>query len=105
MNTFQSLKDNKIKVEYLLSKHPETRDSDGALIAIFYLNEAGGKNFMQNKSAHEFLSLLYHGELTSASTIIRARRKLQEQIPALRGSNYQERIESGDDTRKKIKNL
>jgi hypothetical protein len=105
MTHFEHLKDNKIKVEYLLSKYPETRDSDGALIATFYLNETGGKEILQNKSAHEFLKLLYKDKLTPASTIIRVRRKLQEQIPALRGKNYEKRQKDGDDTRDNIKNL
>ena len=105
MTHFEHLKDNKIKVEYILSKYPETRDSDGALIATFYLNEAGGKEVMQNKTAHEFLKLLYKDKLTPASTIIRVRRKLQEEIPALRGKKYEDRKDSGNDTRKNIKDL
>lgn len=105
MTHFEHLKDNKNKVEYLLSKYPETRDSDSALIATFYLNETGGKEVLQNKNAHEFLKLLYKDKLTPASTIIRVRRKLQEQIPALRGNNYEKRQKDGDDTRDNIKNL
>ena len=105
MTHFEHLKDNKIKVEYILSKHPETRYSDGSLIAVFYLSEVGGKEELKNKTAHDFLKLLHEDKLTPASTIIRVRRKLQEQIPALRGLKYKERINSGDDTRKNIKNL
>ena len=105
MTFFQSLKDNKIKVEKILSTFPKTRDSDNMLIATFYLHESGGKEALVNKTAHDFLRDLSKNKYTPASTIIRVRRKLQEAIPALRGDNYEDRKKSGDDTRDNIKNL
>jgi len=105
MNNFENLKDKKQAVASLLQRYKSTKDSDNALIASFYLMEMGGKEVLENMSAFEFLKMLSEDKLTPASTIIRVRRKLQEDYIELRGSKYEERINSGEDTRKKIKNL
>ena len=105
MRFFDTLKDSKTKVEYILSSNPRTRDSDSLLIATFYFHEAGGENVLKNQTAFDFLKNLSKGDFTPAASIIRVRRKLQEQIPALRGNNYEERSEEGEDVRNKIKNL
>jgi hypothetical protein len=104
-NNFENLKDNKQIVANILRKYSLTKDSDGALIATFYLNELGGKDVLQQMSAFDLLKMLSEDKLTPASTIIRVRRKLQEDYIELRGKKYEERINSGEDTRKKIKNL
>jgi len=105
MNDFKNLKDKKQSVAYILQKYKSTKDSDGALIATFYLDELGGKEVLQKMSAFEFLKMLSEDKLTPASTIIRVRRKLQEDYVDLRGEKYEERIKSGEDIRTKIKNL
>jgi len=45
------------------------------------------------------------GNLTSFESISRARRKIQEHNPSLRGKNYKERQEISEDIRENIKNL
>jgi hypothetical protein len=45
------------------------------------------------------------GNLTSFESISRARRKIQEQNPLLRGSTYKERKEMSENVRENIKNL
>jgi hypothetical protein len=105
MNNFENLKDKKQIIANLLQRYNSTKDSDGALIATFYLHEIGGKDILQNMSAYDFLKMLSEDKLTPASTIIRVRRKLQEDYVELRGKKYEERMNAGEDTRKKIKNL
>jgi hypothetical protein len=105
MNNFENLKDKKQVVADILLRYNSTKDSDGALIATFYMNEIGGKEILKSMSAYDFLKILSEDKLTPASTIIRVRRKLQEDYINLRGKKYQERINAGEDTRKKIKTL
>jgi hypothetical protein len=102
---FKNLKDVKSIVEELLIKNPKTRDSDNLLVATYYFYEEGGKDFLQNQTAYDFLKKMSDGKLTSFESISRARRKIQEQNPLLRGNNYKERKENSDDIREKIKNL
>jgi hypothetical protein len=105
MNNFENLKDKKQVVASILQRYNSTKDSDGALIATFYLNEVGGKDILKSMSAYDFLKILSEDKLTPASTIIRVRRKLQEDYIDLRGKKYEERMNAGEDTRKKIKTL
>ena len=110
MTTFQNLKDTKIKVEYILSTYPKTRDSHTLLLSTFYLHECGGKEVLQNKTAYDFLKVLSSGKLTQASSIYRVIYPLQDQIPALRGKDYdvnKKHIEHPrkKDTEKKVKDI
>jgi len=105
MSYFESLKDVKSKVEELLKNNPNTRDSDNLLVATYYFYEEGGKEALQNKTAYEFLKNMSSGKLTSFESISRARRKIQEQNPYLRGKNYKERQEMSEEVRENIKNL
>jgi hypothetical protein len=105
MDNFKNLKDKKQVVADILLRYNSTKDSDGALIATFYLNEIGGKDILKSMSAYDFLKILSEDKLTPASTIIRVRRKLQEDYIDLRGKKYDERMNAGEDTRKKIKTL
>ena len=75
---FENLKDVKSIVEELLTKNPNTRDSDNLLVATYYFYEEGGKEALQNKSAYDFLKKMSSGNLTSFESISRARRKIQE---------------------------
>lgn len=105
MDNFKNLKDKKQVVADILLRYNSTKDSDGALIATFYMNEIGGKDILKSMSAYDFLKILSEDKLTPASTIIRVRRKLQEDYIDLRGKKYEERMNAGEDTRKKIKTL
>ena len=105
MDNFKNLKDKKQVVANILQRYNSTKDSDCALIATFYLNEIGGKDILKSMSAYDFLKILSEDKLTPASTIIRVRRKLQEDYIDLRGKKYDERMNAGEDTRKKIKTL
>ena len=48
MNNFENLKDKKQVVASILQRYNSTKDSDGALIATFYLNEVGGKDILKS---------------------------------------------------------
>lgn len=102
---FENLEDVKSIVEGLLIKNPNTRDSDNLLVATYYFYEVGGKDVLQNQSAYDFLKKMSAGSLTSFESISRARRKIQEQNPLLRGKNYKQRKESSEKIRENIKNL
>ena len=102
---FENLKDVKSIVEELLTKNPNTRDSDNLLVATYYFYEEGGKEALQNKSAYDFLKKMSSGNLTSFESISRARRKIQEHNPSLRGKNNKERQEMSEEVRENIKNL
>ena len=105
MSYFESLKDVKTKVEELLTTNPRTRESDNLLVATFYFHEMGGKDVLNNVSAFDFLKKMSSGGLTSFESISRARRKIQEQNPHLRGSNYIEKQNLSEEVRENIKNL
>ena len=47
MNNFENLKDKKQVVANILHKYNSTKDSDGSLIATFYLHEIGGKDILK----------------------------------------------------------
>lgn len=105
MTYFEKLKDDKHRVEHLLKEYPLTRESDSMLVATFYFHEAGGDEVLKKQTALDFLTNLASKKYTPVSSIIRNRRKLQEDNVEYRGANYKERIKSGEDTRKNIKNL
>lgn len=80
------------KVQRILDKVLEARDSDGRLTAEFWWRElkAMGVN-PRACPGIEIMRLIGKGRLTSAETITRARRKLQEKYPQYRGRRYYER--------------
>lgn len=82
------MKDHLTLVENILRAHPVTRDDDFRLYvwACFMIKpELMHMKFEQ--------AMWFHDEngLPSYESITRARRKLQEQIPELRGKKYKER--------------
>lgn len=96
---------NKTKkiVEQLLWKRPESRDNDLLLIALVWFNETPDY-FRSNPAAKEFLTRLALGKYTNTENITRARRKLQEKNPGLRGSKYAERMARMANIKKDINN-
>jgi hypothetical protein len=94
----QRLKD---QVKELLNLYPITRDSDLRLIAMYYR-----KNCPEPVSyitADEFLNHLAHGEMASPDSITRARRKLQQHHPELRGQKWNERQERETEVRQEMR--
>lgn len=72
----------KDRVEELLTRYPILRDDDNKLMARIWKEES------LSHTAKDLLIEIGNGKLTSAEAITRARRKLQEQNPGLRGKAY-----------------
>ena len=75
-------------VKFLLEAYPKSRDNDVRLVASYYYNNIANINQM---SAIELLEVMVNGNLPSPDTITRARRKIQEKHPHLRGVKYEEK--------------
>lgn len=77
-------------VERELRLNPETNDSDSLLCAIIWYKqyEAIKHAFVDPDDYITFLRRLINKELFTPESITRARRKLQELYPELRGKTY-----------------
>lgn len=91
----------KEKVEVLLKKYPHLRDNDNALVANIWWTGVD----LKNKTATELLRMLSNKELPNIEAITRARRKLQEENPELRGNTYKGRKEEEQDVRKNMNKM
>jgi|TARA_R110002050_G_scaffold54127_1_gene122693 hypothetical protein len=91
------IKKVKDKVEYLLDNFPLLRDSDNKLIAKIWWEESSSSN------TRDFLLNFGNGNHTSPEAIRRARQKLQEHNPHLRGNLYNKRHQNGATVKSHIK--
>lgn len=83
---WNNLLKTKEKVRYILENYESTRDSDMNLLSVFWLKESGNMGW----TTHSTLFFLQNlNRLTSAESIMRCRRKIQEQHTHLRGKNYE----------------
>ena len=78
----------KDKVRYWLLEHDHLRDNDNKLCANIWNEELKRFIIFEKSSVRDFLRLYSLGKLTSAPSIKRARAKLQEEEPELRGEKY-----------------
>lgn len=90
------------QVQILLETYPKLRDNDVRLVASYYYNNISNINQI---SAIDFLQIMVNGNLPSPDTITRARRKIQEKHPELRGVNYVERQKLEKQVRENINKL
>lgn len=80
-------------VKFLLTGWEHLRDNDEALVCNVWARELMhkyDKDYVQ-MSAKEMMLYLVDKKLTSSASIRRARRKIQEDNPNLRGNRYLER--------------
>tara|TARA_R110000823_G_scaffold98500_1_gene213358 strand:+ start:789 stop:1112 length:324 start_codon:yes stop_codon:yes gene_type:complete len=77
----------KEKVKFWLEKYPSLKDDDNRLCANIWATEIGEVAGVTNK-IEDFLIAYASNKLTSAHSIERMRRKLQEEYPELRGEKY-----------------
>lgn len=78
---------NRIKV--LLESNSDLRESDRKLLSRVWYDDLIKLNINPDfKNATQFLVLLSEGKLTLQSSITRARRKVMEDHPSLRGLTY-----------------
>lgn len=104
MSVFLNMKNMKDRVEYLLRKTPRLQDSDNKLVATFWWHEMG-KEQTELMTGYDFLEVLSQGKLSSSISIVRVRRKLQEQYPELRGEMYIQRDKESEEVRQNIHKL
>ena len=89
-------------VKLLLEAYPKLRDNDVRLVASYYYNNIANINQM---SAIELLEVMVNGNLPSPDTITRARRKIQEKHPELRGVKYEEKQKFEKQVRENINKI
>lgn len=92
----------KQKIKTYLIIHPETRDNDQLLISHIWTVEIGVDIY--GMSAESLLNFIGSNTLTSPETIVRHRRKLQEDHEHLRGEKYNERQNRAEIIRQTINN-
>ena len=78
----------KDKVKYWLEKYSYLRDDDNRLCANIWNDEVLRFTYQDSPSYRDFLRLYSAGKLTPATSIRRARAKIQEENPSLRGEKY-----------------
>ena len=93
-NQYKNMKINKTKdkVIYLLKRYPDLRDDDSRLVANYWNNELQAKGINTGKGRmYELLQMIAAKELATPESIVRMRRKVQEDMVELRGSEYMRR--------------
>ena len=101
------LKKNKKLVMEMLQDGDYYRDDDLALLAIiwyFQLEEVENKNISEI-TANDFLDALRANLLSSPESIVRVRRKLQEQHPELRGKKWEQRHRAQEVVKEELRNF
>ena len=94
---------NKQLIIKLLTKHEHLRDSDLALISNIWwieLKDAG----LHESSIFDMLTYFSNDNLTNPESIRRARQKVQEEMPELRGKSYQKRHKEEKNFKEKVIN-
>lgn len=97
----------KDRVLKMLKEKPEYRDNDEKLVSSFWWQQLKEKGFDRDKmSAFDFLKVYAEGTfLTSGDLIVRARCKLEENMPEIRGDSYNKRHGIGKEVSKEIHNI
>jgi hypothetical protein len=100
------IKHIKKKIITLLREKPHLRDDDNKLIANIWCEETGkdekGVSITRQTTARDFLYAFASGQYTSPESIRRARQKVQEQNPELRGKSYKNRKKNATEIRQQI---
>jgi hypothetical protein len=91
------------RVKRVLQDNPSTRNNDNKLTAIIWSQDLRQQGKDANLlTAQGFMKMYYEGKLTNSDSITRARRKLQELHPELRGKNYQARQANQEKVKKDL---
>jgi hypothetical protein len=98
----QKIKNMQDVVKASLEKYPRYRDDDNKLVAYIWFKNLKNNGIPENIPAIEFLHFYANNELPQADVITRARRKVQEDHPHLRGKLWEERHETQKKVRKDI---
>ncbi|MEY4334563.1 MAG: hypothetical protein RLZZ196_3313 [Bacteroidota bacterium] len=92
---------NKDVIIDLLTNKEHLRDNDQALIANIWWRElvTQGKD---KSTAFEMLKVFSEGKLSNPESIRRARQKIQEEQPELRGQSYRARHREQDNVKEQL---
>ena len=92
---------NKDVIIDLLTNKEHLRDNDQALIANIWWRElvTQGKD---KSTAFEMLKVFSEGKLSNPESIRRARQKIQEEQPELRGESYRARHREQDNIKEQL---
>lgn len=102
MNASLEIKNLSQIVEKLLKEDKRYRDSDKKLCAKIWVIQYGGLERFKTVSAFDFIMEYLKEDtfLYSQESIGRARRKVQEENPELRGEKYQKKQEEQENVKK-----
>lgn len=90
-------------VKKILTDSEKSRDNDEFIQALIWDREC---NALHINTRKEFINAYYKGRLSDPNGISRARRKLQELYPELRGTKYKDRQgEYQEDAKQKVKKI
>ena len=87
------------EVQHVLKKHPVLRDDDNRLIANIWFKKLPNINELNGKA---LLKMIAKGKLPSFASIVRCRRKIQQEDKTLRGELWDKRHQIAIDIRKEI---
>tara|TARA_R110000868_G_scaffold53364_1_gene167609 strand:+ start:1929 stop:2294 length:366 start_codon:yes stop_codon:yes gene_type:complete len=106
------IKEKAKKVEKILREIATTRDNDYELIAKYWNDELMFMKWEQERNfilTHREINLFYRviesGILSHPDSLTRARRKIQEEMPALRGANYNKRHSATSVVKKELRDI
>ena len=85
MTMLNQIKNIKDKVQFLISRNPELRDSDKKLWLAYMVHYEGLKNIIYDEAYYDFVNLIMCKSTPSFESLSRARRKVQEEYPHLAG--------------------
>lgn len=98
----QKIKNIQDVVKDALIRYPKYRDDDNKLVAYIWWKHLKKNNIPEDIIAMDFLQLYAKNELPQADAITRARRKVQEENPELRGELYNERHQLKEEVKNNI---
>ncbi len=94
------------KVKHLLAETPRYRDNDKLLVARIWWEEMQSKGINpETATARQLMDLMVDNRLTKYDSILRARRKVQEHFPNLRGIIRTHRLQKQNKIKENIRNL
>jgi hypothetical protein len=86
----------------LLRQFPEMRDNDQLLIATIWAEEMEQQGLPTHLPIAHFFKMLSQNKLTSSETIVRVRRRIQEDFDFLRGEKYAKRQANQEKVKKDL---
>ena len=100
----QKLKQAREEVQELLEKHPSLRDDNPRLVANIWHKELKSLGIEITPQIKKVLTLI-STELTSADSITRASRSLQNAVPDLRGKDWKKRQVHAPKVKKELREI